>query len=91
MEIMQLICDVFGYIALVTTIIGLIPQIYKTYRTKSANDLSSVMLWNCFVCAASWLIYGTIMKDKMVAISNIVALLTSIVLIILKRKYARHN
>ena len=87
MVLLEIVRDLFGYIALITTIIGLMPQIYKTYKTKSARDLSSLMLWNCFVCASSWLIYGVIVKDKMVTISNILALGTSIVLIFQKRKY----
>ena len=91
MVLLEIIRDLFGYVALVTTIIGLMLQIYKTYKTKSARDLSSLMLWNCFVCASSWLIYGVIVKDKMVTISNILALGTSIVLIFQKRKYDNHK
>ena len=91
MVLLEIIRDLFGYVALVTTIIGLMPQIYKTYKTKSARDLSSLMLWNCFVCASSWLIYGVIVKDKMVTISNILALGPSIVLIFQKRKYDNHK
>ena len=87
MEILATVRDIFGYIALITTIIGLMPQMYKTYRTKSAGDLSIVMIWNCMICAASWLIYGAIMKDKMVIISNVIALCTSIILAIQKYKY----
>ena len=87
MEILEFVRDVSGYVALVTTIIGLMPQIIKTYRTKSAKDLSSIMLWNCLICATSWLIYGLIVKDKMVTISNVIALFTSLILIALKRKY----
>lgn len=87
MELIDIVREIFGYIALTTTIIGLMPQIYKTYKTKSAKDLSLLMLWNCFVCATSWLIYGIIVKDKMVTISNILALGTSIILIVQKNKY----
>ena len=87
MELIEIVKEVFGYIALTTTIIGLMPQIYKTYKTKSAKDLSMVMLWNCFICAMSWLIYGIIVEEKMVTISNILALGTSIILIIQKTRY----
>ena len=87
MEVIEIIREIFGYIALVTTIIGLIPQMYKTYKTKSARDLSLVMIWNCIICAASWLVYGIITKDKMVTTSNVIALCTSIVLVTQKHKY----
>ena len=65
------------------------PQAYKTYRTKSANDLSSVMIWNCLICASAWLIYGILIKDKMVAISNVLVLITSVILVYQKRKYGK--
>ena len=89
MEILEIIKEFFGYVALITTIIGLMPQVYKTYKTKSAKDLSSLMIWNCLICASAWLIYGIFIKDKMVAISNILALITSVILLIQKQKYGK--
>ena len=91
MPILDMIKDFFGYVALTTTIIGLIPQVYKTHKTKSARDLSAIMIWNCLVCASSWLVYGIFIKDKMVIISNVLALFTSIILIIQKNKYDKEN
>lgn len=89
MEIFETIKEFFGYVALATTIVGLLPQVYKTYKTKSAKDISTVMIWNCLICATSWLIYGIFIKDKMVTISNILALITSVILLIQKQKYGQ--
>ncbi|MBQ7524179.1 MAG: PQ-loop repeat-containing protein, partial [Alphaproteobacteria bacterium] len=75
MVLLEIIRDLFGYVALVTTIIGLMLQIYKTYKTKSARDLSSLMLWNCFVCASSWLIYGVIQLFSFVRSCDVMVLL----------------
>lgn len=91
MQMLAIIKDFFGYVALTTTIIGLIPQVYKTYKTKSARDLSAIMIWNCLVCASAWLVYGIFIKDKMVIISNVLALFTSTILIIQKNKYDKEK
>lgn len=89
MAILETIKEFFGYLALVTTIIGLMPQVYKTYRTKSAKDLSKLMIWNCIVCASAWLIYGIAIRDKMVTVSNILALFTGVILAFQKQKYGK--
>ena len=36
--------DIIGYIAGIVIIISWIPQVVKSYRTKSVNDLSSMMI-----------------------------------------------
>ncbi len=79
--------EFFGMIALVTTMIGLIPQVYKSYRIKSTSDISWLLLWNCFLCSVSWIIYGIITHSKFVIWSNILALVTSIISILQKKHY----
>lgn len=80
---------VFGWVATITTIVGLFPQIYKAYKTKSTDDVSSLMLWDCFLCSFSWTIHGIISGDMFVVWSNVVGLLTSSTSIIQKRIYDR--
>lgn len=79
--------DFFGTLAFVTSIIGLVPQILKSYKTKSTKDISFLMLLNYAVCAAVWVIYGTFISSSFVVWSNAVALLSSIVSIIQKYIY----
>lgn len=73
--------DIFGTIACTTTIIGLIPQVYKTYITKSADDISMLMLINYLICSIAWIIYGYSTKSSFVIYSNYCGLITSIILI----------
>lgn len=84
---MSLIINISGFIASITSIIGLTPQIYKTYKTKSAHDLSSLMLWNYFICSLAWIIYGTYTDSSFVTYSNIIGLISSIISIIQKKYY----
>jgi len=78
---------IFGIIACITTIIGLIPQVYKTYITKSAGDISMLMLINYFICSIAWVIYGYSTESSFVTYSNYCGLITSIILIWQKLKY----
>lgn len=75
--------------ALCTTVIGLLPQVYKTYHTKSTKDLSAMMLANYLLSSALWIGYGICVSDKTVIIANIVCGITSIISIIQKIYYDR--
>ncbi len=79
--------EILGLLALVTTIVGLLPQLYKTYITKSARDLSMLMLVNYFVCSASWIGYGFCQGSIFVILSNIAGLIISVILIAQKHYY----
>lgn len=84
---MNFIENFFGTIALVSSIIGLLPQIYKSFKTKSTNDISMIMLLNYLTCSISWIIYGTYTKSDFVIWSNIIGLITSLIAIFQKRYY----
>ncbi|MGB4192325.1 MAG: PQ-loop repeat-containing protein [Rickettsiales bacterium] len=83
------IINISGLIASITSIIGLMPQIYKTYQIKSAKDLSMVMLVNYFICSLAWIMYGFYTSASFVLYSNIIGLLSSVISIIQKVYYDR--
>ncbi len=83
--------EFFGFIALVTSLIGLLPQIYKAYITKSTHDISMLMLVNYLVCSISWIGYGICHNSIFVILSNISGLVISIISIIQKRYYDIQN
>ena len=78
---------IFSLIAMITSIIGLSPQIYKTYITKSAHDLSYLMLYNFLLCSLAWVVHGIYENDIFVLISNIFGLLCCVISIIQKSIY----
>jgi len=80
--------DLFGLIALITSFVGLTPQIYKTYKTKSAEDISYLMLYNYLICSIAWIAYGVFTEADFVLYSNIVGTITSLISILQKRIYA---
>ena len=67
-------------VALATTIIGLVPQVYHTYCAKSARDLSMLMLANFALSSMSWIGYGLMIGDHTVVLANLFCLATVLVL-----------
>lgn len=82
-----MLANIFGTISTITSIIGLIPQIYKSALTKSTSDISMTMLINYLICSASWIGYGILTNTSFVVISNIIGTITSIIAIIQKKIY----
>lgn len=81
-----------GSVAFITSFIGLLPQIVKSLKTRSTQDLSMIMLINYLICSLAWIIYGSTTDSFFVISSNIVGLVVSLLLILLKRHYdARCN
>ena len=76
-----------GIIAFITSFIGLLPQVIKSLKTKSTQDLSMIMLINYLVCSLAWIIYGSNTNSFFVISSNIVGLIVCLFLILLKKRY----
>lgn len=79
--------EIFGYIALITAIIGLMPQVIKSYKTHSTDDISMVMLINYFVGSFAWIVHGLSVNDNFVVWSNVLGGTVSVISIIQKLKY----
>ena len=89
LTVMEL-ADFFGYAGVVTGVSFLIPQVYRTYTTKSVEDLSWGMLAMFFLNCVFWGTYGFLLSATPVVLTNVAALLVNITLITLKILY-RNN
>ena len=78
---------VFGAIALVTSLVGLLPQVWKAYLTKSTHDISMLMLVNYLVCSGAWIIHGLSQGSHFVVWSNVAGLVISTISILQKYVY----
>lgn len=77
----------FGYIAFITSLIGLLPQVYKAYLTKSTIDISLGMLINYLVCSLAWIAYSYYEQTFIVLLSNLVGLVVCLISIMQKYYY----
>ena len=88
---MSFIENFFGTAGFITAVIGLTPQVYKAFKTKSTKDIAMVMLINYFLGSVCWTVYGIYTCSKFVIWSNIAVLITSSITIVQKIYYDKRN
>ncbi|MER3491990.1 MAG: hypothetical protein C4323_06460 [Mastigocladus sp. ERB_26_2] len=76
-----------GLIAATLTTFSFLPQLIKTWRTKSAQDVSYVMLISFSMGVFLWLIYGFYLSALPIILANGITLLFNIIILWLKIKY----
>lgn len=76
-----------GYAATVVGTVLMLPQVYKSYRSKSVSDVSWGMVVLYMLNCLLWLAYGLLIAAVPLAITNLLALLISIAQGVLKWRY----
>ena len=76
--------DALGYVAALFATGSFVPQVIKTWRTRSAEDLSFLMLLTHVVGMLLWLAYGVMIGATPVVVANTIAVLLDAILIGLK-------
>lgn len=71
------------------TTLAFVPQVLKTWRSKSGNDISLGMFLLFSSGVLLWLIYGLLIGALSVILANGVTLLLSVAILVLKLRYAR--
>ncbi len=79
--------QVLGYSAGFITALTFLPQVIKTWKEKSAKDISLYMFVIAFINEIMWLAYGILRNDWVIISTNAVMLIMSGVMIMLKLKY----
>jgi MtN3 and saliva related transmembrane protein len=79
--------DVLGFLAGTLTTIAFIPQLLKTWTTKSAKDVSLVMMITFCMGLFLWFMYGLAIQAMPVIVTNAVTLILASLILILKIKY----
>lgn len=80
-----------GLAAGALTTIAYVPQLVKTWRSKSAQDLSWSMLITLWVGIILWLLYGAYNRDIPVVFTNGLTLILSSTILGLKLKYEQFS
>jgi MtN3 and saliva related transmembrane protein len=62
--------DLIGYLGSFLTSITFIPQVYKTWKTKSVGDLSLTMMLIVVTSCVVWLVYAIALMLWPVIIAN---------------------
>lgn len=79
--------DILGYVAGLITAFTFLPQVIKTWKTKSAKDVSLAMFVIALTNQILWLAFGVLRDDPVIIITNAVMLFMTSIMISLKLKY----
>ena len=76
-----------GYLAGFLTTLAFVPQVIKTWRTKSTKDISLGMFLIFNLGVFCWLIYGFLINQGPVILWNLVTLILASAILMMKLKY----
>ncbi len=79
--------DFLGFVAGFCTTLAFLPQVIRTYRTKSTKDLSSSMFLIFTFGILLWIGYGISIGALPIIMSNTATLLLVFIILIFKLKY----
>jgi MtN3 and saliva related transmembrane protein len=80
--------DILGFAAALFSTGSLAPQVYKTWRSRSAGDFSYVWLFTALTGAALWGAYGLARSDWAIVAANATGGALILSLIVMKRQYS---
>lgn len=79
--------NILGLIAGTLTTIAFLPQLLKTWQSKSAKDVSLVMMITFSVGIFLWIIYGFAIGAMPIIVCNAVTLVLALMILVLKIRY----
>jgi len=78
---------IVGLLAAAFTAIAFFPQLSRAWRTKSTGDISLGMLLMVCVSTFLWLVYGILINDLPLKITNFLVLVQAFIVLIFKMRY----
>jgi len=79
--------DTLGYVAGTLVVISLLPQVIKSFKTKSTKDISLLRYLIYVLGLILWVTYAIIIHNDPVAIMNGVGLILALSILFLKIKF----
>jgi len=86
-----MIWQMIGICAAALTMFSFVPQILKVIKTKSAHDVSPVMLVQLAAGVSLWIAYGIYRRDPIIIVANSMTLISMVILIGLYFAYGRNR
>ncbi len=81
------IITLLGLLAGTLTTISFVPQVIKTWKSQSAKDISLGMFVTFCAGIVLWLVYGILIQDVPVILTNAVTFILSSTILWMKLKY----
>jgi MtN3 and saliva related transmembrane protein len=83
--------DLLGTLAGLLTTAAFVPQAIKTWRSRSAEDISLVMYSLFSAGVLLWLLYGIALRSLPIVAANVVTLVLALSVLTLKLYYMRRR
>ena len=80
-----------GYLAALLTTIAFLPQLYKTWKTKTADDISLITLVLFITGLIFWIIYGLKINSIPILVANLITFIFNFSILILKIRYIKNK
>lgn len=81
--------DILGYAAGAVTCFTFLPQVIKTWKEKSAKDVSLLMFIIAAINEVMWIVYGALLNNWVIILTNAIVLAMSLTMIFLKLRYSK--
>lgn len=79
--------SIIGLLAGLLTTVAFVPQVTKVWRTKSARDVSLKMFLVFSAGVALWLVYGVLLGEWPIILTNAVTLVLALAILAMKLRY----
>ena len=79
--------EILGYAACAVTALTFLPQVVKTWKEKSAKNVSLLMFVIAFINEVMWISYGVLRNDMVIIVTNVIMIVMCSIMISLKLKY----
>lgn len=80
--------EIIGWIAAIFTGSQFFPQVYKTFKTKRAKDLSLTTFIVVILTTILWMIYSLGIGNIIILVTNVLLFLSGLALLIMKFAYS---
>jgi MtN3 and saliva related transmembrane protein len=81
------ISKIIGLCAATLTMFSFVPQVYTMFRCKSARDVSLLTIVQLAGGVSLWIVYGVMVRDRIIILANSVTLVTLLSALFLFFKY----
>ena len=86
-ESMVPISTIIGLTAATCTTVSFLPQVIKAWRTRSTRDVSTGMFALLVTGNSLWLLYGALISDLPLVVTNLITLGLVVTILALKLQY----
>ena len=81
--------EIIGLLGGFLSCITFVPQIFKTWKTKSVGDISVSSFFIVVASTIIWIFYGFFKDSISVILTNIVVFLTAVIMLWMKWKFSK--